>query len=93
MALPCIGFVNETAPYYGEASCALDFRRIPFAASDKSFKPHERWIVTHGFANTFDQERACFVGEVIIGRSTSKILTGCHAAEEETMALKPIETH
>jgi hypothetical protein len=29
MALPCVGFVNETAPYFGEPSCALDFAEFP----------------------------------------------------------------
>ena len=62
MALPCVEFVDETAPYFGEPSCAFDFAESllprPMTRLSHSLKDESSLMA---FANTFDNERICFL--------------------------------
>jgi hypothetical protein len=59
--LPCVEFVDEIAPYFGELSCAFDFAESrlprPMTRFNRSLKDRSSLMA---FANTFDEERACF---------------------------------
>lgn len=61
MAKPCIEFVDETAPYFGEPSCAFDFAESflprPMTRLNRSVKDKSSLMA---FANTFDNEQICF---------------------------------
>jgi hypothetical protein len=60
--IPCGEFTaEETAPYFGDLSCAFDFAESllprPMNRLTRSLKDESSFIA---FASTFDEERTCF---------------------------------
>ena len=60
MHTPCVELVDETPPYIGEPSCALDFAESllsrPVIRLNRSLKDESPLMA---FANTFDEEWTC----------------------------------
>jgi hypothetical protein len=60
MAIPCVEFVNETALYFGEPSCAFDFTESLLPRLINRLSRLKDVSSLMAFANTFGNEQICF---------------------------------
>jgi hypothetical protein len=68
MAIPCVEFVNETALYFGEPSCAFDFTESLLPRLINRLSRLKDVSSLMAFANTFGNEQICFSRDEYLGR-------------------------
>ncbi len=95
MALPCVEFVDESAPYLGEPSCAFGFAESflprPITRLSRFLKNESSLMV---FANTFDNKQIYFPrDERLCGDRRPILVSSRCGAEEVAMGVACLHTN